>query len=59
MAGHFADDVNILGKLLIAAFNSAFARPGETPARRAAQRGRASAVVFAVEVAGWTASRGI
>jgi hypothetical protein len=31
MAGHFADDVNILGKLLIAAFNSAFARPGETP----------------------------
>jgi hypothetical protein len=31
MAGHFADDGNILGKLLIAAFNSAFARPGETP----------------------------
>jgi hypothetical protein len=31
MAGHFADDVNILGQLLIAAFNSAFARRGETP----------------------------
>jgi hypothetical protein len=32
MAGHLANDVNILGQLLIAAFNSAFARPGE-PAR--------------------------
>jgi hypothetical protein len=29
MAGHLANDANILGKLLIAAFNSAFARPGE------------------------------
>jgi hypothetical protein len=31
MAGHFANDVNILSQLLIAAFNSAFARPGEVP----------------------------
>jgi hypothetical protein len=31
MAGHFANDVNILAKLLIAAFNSAFAQAGETP----------------------------
>ena len=31
MAGHFANDVNILGQLLIAAFNSAFARPGDPP----------------------------
>jgi hypothetical protein len=29
MAGHFADDVTILSQLLIAAFNSAFGRPGE------------------------------
>jgi hypothetical protein len=29
MAGHFANDVNILSKLLVAAFNTAFARPGE------------------------------
>jgi hypothetical protein len=29
MAGHFANDVAILGQLLIAAFNSAFDRPGE------------------------------
>jgi hypothetical protein len=29
MAGHFANDVTILGQLLIAAYNSAFGRPGE------------------------------
>lgn len=29
MAGHFANDVRILSQLLIAAFNSAFGRPGE------------------------------
>jgi hypothetical protein len=29
MAGHFANDVTILSQLLIAAFNSAFGRPGE------------------------------
>jgi hypothetical protein len=29
MAGHFANDVNILGQLQSAAFNSAFGRPGE------------------------------
>jgi len=29
MAGHFANDVTILVQLLIAAFNSAFGRPGE------------------------------
>jgi hypothetical protein len=29
MAGHFANDVNILSQLQIAAFNSAFGRPGE------------------------------
>jgi hypothetical protein len=29
MAGHFANNVTILGHLLIAAFNSAFGRPGE------------------------------
>jgi hypothetical protein len=31
MAGHLANDTNILSKLLITAFNSAFARPGEIP----------------------------
>jgi hypothetical protein len=58
MAGHFADDVNILGQLLIAAFNSAFARPGETPRDEPHNAAGQAQMFFAAEAAGRAASRG-